>query len=75
MERWKPRIAEIASMSLNPLAARADVLMHIGLWPTAIRLNPSGRAEVSKSDWIKPWGDYLKAKMFQDKNICTAYFV
>ena len=29
--------------------------MHVGLWPTAIKLNPLWKTEVNKSAWIKPW--------------------
>ena len=32
---------------------------HFGIWPTAIKLNPSGKTEVSKSDWLKPWYTYI----------------
>ena len=60
---WKPRIAEIVKASrdfapelhkgalshpLEPPAARANMLMHILLWPTAIKLNPSWKTEVKK---------------------------
>ena len=45
---WKPGITEIAKphkedlkCPLEPKAARANVLTHIGLWPTNIKLNPS----------------------------------
>ena len=34
---------------LNLPAARANLLTHIGLWPMAIKLNPSCKMEVSKS--------------------------
>ena len=35
-------------------AARVNVLKHVGLWPTAIKLNPLWKMELSKSAWIKP---------------------
>ena len=38
---------------LEPPAARANVLTHIALWPTAIKLSPLWKSEVSKSAWIK----------------------
>ena len=40
----------------EPPATKANVLTHIGLWPTATKLNPSWKTEVSKSASIKPWG-------------------
>ena len=67
---WKPGITEIAKASkgfapgaykedlqcpLQPKAARANVLTHVGLWSMAIKLNPSWKTVVSKSAWIKPW--------------------
>ena len=40
----------------KPPAARTNVLTHVGwVWPAAIKLNPSGKTEVRKSPWIKPW--------------------
>ena len=39
---------------------RANMLTHIELWPTAIKLNPSWKTEVRKSTWTKPWtGIYI----------------
>ena len=32
---------------------------HFGIWPTAIKLNTSGKTEVIKSDWIKSWYTYI----------------
>ena len=40
---------------LEPPAARAYLLTHVELCPTAIKLNPSWKTEVNKSAWIKPW--------------------
>ena len=34
--------------------AMANVLMQVGLWSRAIKLNPSWKTEVSKYAWIKP---------------------
>ena len=39
----------------TPLNKAVRVLMPIGLWPTCIKLNPSWKAEISNSAWIKPW--------------------
>ena len=41
--------------TLEPLAARVNMLMHVALWPTAIKLNPSWKTEINKSAWVKPW--------------------
>ena len=62
MERLIENNAEITKGSigfaLGPhkegLSARDNVLAHVGLWPTFIKLNLSGKTEVSKSAWIKP---------------------
>ena len=59
---WNPGIAEIAKGELTgdlkhplkPPASRANALTYVGLWPMAIKLNPSWKTEVSKSAWIKP---------------------
>ena len=58
---WKPRISKIAKASRGSApyehsAARANMVTFVGLWPTAIKLNPSWKTDVSKSAWIKPWG-------------------
>ena len=65
---WKSGIDEIAKASRDIAsrphkgaysapyeipAARANVLTYVGLWSTAIKLNPSWKMEVSKSAWIK----------------------
>ena len=57
----KPGICEIAkptrgaySTPSKPPVAMAYVLMHIGSCSMAIKPNPSWKAEVSKSAWIKP---------------------
>ena len=59
---WKPGITETAKphkgnlqCSLEPKAAGANVLTHVGLWPMTIKLKPSWKLEISKSAWIKPW--------------------
>ena len=54
---WKPEITEITTSgaTLEPRAARINMLMHFMLWPMAIKLNSSWKMEVSKSAWIKPW--------------------
>ena len=41
------------------------MLMHIDLWPTAIKLNPSWKTVVSKSPWIKPWTIEINPKRSQ----------
>ena len=61
MERLFENNAEITKGSIGfapgphkgGLSAR-DVLTHVGLWPTFIKLSLSGKTEVSKSAWIKP---------------------
>ena len=45
---WKP-----GSLELEPPTARINMLMHVGLWLTTIKLNPLWKTEVSKSAWIK----------------------
>ena len=63
---WKPGIGEIAKASRDPTkraysapyeppVAIPNVLMHVRLYATAIKLNPSWKTEVNKSAWIKPW--------------------
>ena len=44
---------------LKTPAARVNVLRHVGLWPTAIRLSPLWKTEVRKSASIKPWAPML----------------
>ena len=39
---------------LEPPVARATVLTHVELWPTAIKLNPLWKTEVIKSPWMSP---------------------
>ena len=45
----------------------ANVLMHVGLWPITIILNPSWKTEVRKSAWIKPWFPmrYFKISLYK----------
>ena len=40
---------------LEPSVAKANMLPHVALWPMAIKLNPSWKTEVCKSNWIKSW--------------------
>ena len=47
------------SIPCEPPVAMANVLIDIGLWPTAIKLNASWKKEVSKNAWIKPSMAYL----------------
>ena len=42
------------ALHMNPQLQVANVLPHVGLLPTVIKLNPSWKTEVSKSAWIKP---------------------
>ena len=55
----KPGISEIAKASrgsapFEPIAVRTKVLTYVGLWPTAIQLNPSWKTEDSESACMKP---------------------
>ena len=74
---WKVGISEIAKSSTDsapyePIAARANVVTYVGLWPTAIKLNPSWKTEVSRSAWIKPChtNEYHPNALFPGNKIC-----
>ena len=43
MERLFENVGSLGDLQrpLEPKAARANVLIHVGLWPTTIKLNPS----------------------------------
>ena len=53
---WK---SYLKSWGLKTPAARVKELTHVGLWPTAIKLNPLWKTKVSKSACIKPQ-NYIK---------------
>ena len=46
--------------------------MYVGLWTTAIKLNPSWKTEVSRSAWIKPChtNEYHPNALFPGNKIC-----
>ena len=57
---WEPGIDEITKTStpnISPQQHGANVVTHVRLWPIAVKINLSWKTEVSKSAWIKPWGD------------------
>ena len=80
---WKPGIGETSKAfrgiapephkvgfpapHMNPQLQEVILLMHIGLWPTSIKLNLSWKSEVSRSAWINPWmsmGTYMTSLFF-----------
>ena len=60
-------------LTVPPLnkAARVNVLPHVGLWPTYIKLNPSWKTEFGKSAWIKPC---IHDEAILSFMICDKYF-
>ena len=54
----------LAVHPLEPTAAKANVLMPVGLWPMNMKLNLSWKTEVTKNAWRKPC-----IPIFKNKNI------
>ena len=61
---WKPGIGETAKASWGnaksgvyraPYEPSSCKMPTVGLWPRAIKLNPSWKTEGNKSTWIKTW--------------------
>ena len=50
---WTPQ-GQFTARHINPQLQGVNVLMHVGLWPMAIKLNPLWKTRVSKNAWIKP---------------------
>ena len=55
---WAPK-RRFTAPHMNPWLQEANMLMHIGLWPMALKLNHSWTMEVNKSAWIKPCANGL----------------
>ena len=62
------------SVSYKLPAARGNMLTYDGLWPTAIKLNPLWKTEVSKSAWIKPCLWTQKIKILKKWNNTWQYY-
>ena len=63
----EPHKAGFAAPHMNLQLQEVILLMHIGLWPTSVKLNPSWKSEVSRSAWINPWismGTYIASFFF-----------
>ena len=64
LDFYKCRPSEIASRSTasgphkeglqHPWLQGSNILMHVVVWPMAIKVNPSWKMKVRKSAWIKP---------------------
>ena len=49
-----PNRGDYYSTPYKSLVAMPNRLTHVGLWPRAMKLNPSWKTEVSKNAWMKP---------------------